>query len=86
MAKKKQKPPRSSFLRFPEVKGKVVEMIEIDPDAQAIVILFQDNTALAFDIETSHGIFPELSRRKSGNWTPLKHWNPIWSGVDIVKW
>jgi hypothetical protein len=37
MAKKKS---RSDFLRFPEVRGKTVEAVELDPDATAILILF----------------------------------------------
>jgi hypothetical protein len=42
----------SGFLQFPEAKGKVVELVEIDPDANAIVILFEDSTALTFEVDT----------------------------------
>jgi hypothetical protein len=45
------------FTRFPEVKGKIVESIEVDPDVQAVVILFKDRTALSFDLD------PALFRR-----------------------
>jgi hypothetical protein len=39
------------FLRFSEVKGKIVEAVEVDPDLTAIVVLFQDKTALSFDLD-----------------------------------
>jgi hypothetical protein len=64
------------FTRFPEAKGKTVSEVEIDPDANAILILVNDDTALSFDIDPSYIVFPELSRRKSGNWRPLKKWPP----------
>ncbi|HZI58324.1 MAG TPA: hypothetical protein VFF39_16195 [Verrucomicrobiae bacterium] len=77
--------PRSRFTRFPEVRGKIVSEVEIDPDANAILILFEDMTALSFDLDSSHVIFPELLNRKRGNWEPIKHWPPIYSPVSMVK-
>jgi len=71
----------SGFLTFPQVKGKTVQLIEVDPDAQAIVILFEDSTALSFDIDSCHVISPEFSMRKSGNWTPIKSWKTVKSGL-----
>jgi hypothetical protein len=76
----------SSYRRFPEVKGKIVSEVEIDPNAQAILILFDDNTALSFDLDSSHAVFPELSKRKNGNWKPIKKWPPIQSAMSMVKW
>jgi hypothetical protein len=76
----------SGFLQFPEVRGKIVQLIELDPDAQAIVILFEDSTALSFDIDSTHAVFPEFSRRKSGNWTPVKKWRPVQSPLSMAKW
>jgi hypothetical protein len=76
----------SSYHRFPEVKGKVVELVEVDQDAQAILILFTDKTVLGFDIDSSHVVFPELLNRKTGNWKPLKKWRPIHSPLTMVKW
>jgi hypothetical protein len=76
----------SSYRRFPEVKGKIVAEVEIDPNAQAILILFEDNTALSFDLDSSHAVFPELSERKKGNWKPIKKWPPIHSPTSMVKW
>jgi hypothetical protein len=68
------------------LRGKTVSEVEVDPDANAILILFDDDTALSFDIDSSHIVFPELSRRKSGNWKPLKKWPPIRSPIDMAKW
>ena len=77
---------RSSYHRFPEVKGKIIELVEVDQNAQAILILFADKTALGFDIDSSHAVFPELSNRKAGNWKPIKKWPPIHSPISMVKW
>lgn len=74
------------FTRFPEVRGKIVSEVEVDPDANAILILFNDNTALSFDLDSSHIVFPELSNRKRGIWKPIKHWPPIHSPISMVKW
>lgn len=60
----RKKSPR----HFREVKGKIVESVEIDPDLNAITILFQDKTALSFDLEPRLTVFPELSDWKTGNW------------------
>jgi hypothetical protein len=76
---------RSSYIHFPEVRGKIVSEVEIDQDAQAIIILFADNTALSFDLDSSHAVFPELSSRKAGNWKPIKRWPSIRSKMSIVK-
>ena len=77
---------RTSYRHFPEVRGKVVSEVEIDPDAQAILILFEDKTVLSFDIDSSHVVFPQLSNRKTGNWKSIKHWPPIHSPISMVKW
>jgi len=87
-ARKTKRSPkqRSRFTRFPEVRGKTVSEVEVDPDANAILILFDDNTALGFEIDSSHVVFPELSDRKRGNWKPIKNWPPIHSPISMVKW
>jgi hypothetical protein len=86
MKANKKRTLKSKFLRFPEVKGKILEAVEIDPGAAAIILLFDDGMALSFDLDSSHAVFPELSRRKSGNWTPIKKWNPVRSSTSVVKW
>jgi hypothetical protein len=77
---------RTSYHRFPEVKGKVVSLVEVDQNAQAILIMFEDNTVLGFDIDSSHVVFPQLSDRKKGNWKSIKQWPPIYSPISMVKW
>jgi hypothetical protein len=49
--KRSSKKSARQFIYFREVKGKIVENVEIDPDLNAITILFQDKTALSFDLE-----------------------------------
>ena len=83
--KRSSKQP-SSYHRFPEVKGKVVSLVEVDQDANAILILFDDNTALGFDLDSNHVVFPELSDRKKRNWKSIKQWRPIHSPISMVKW
>lgn len=84
--KRRKAVPSSRFLRFPEVKGKVVEGVEIDPDVQAIIILFQDNTALSFDMDCRVSVFPELSDRRDGNWRKIKRWEAVHSSLSMQKW
>jgi hypothetical protein len=77
---------RSNFTRFPEVKGKIVESVEIDPDVQAVVILFKDRTALSFDLDPCLTVFPELSDWKTGNWKGIKRWPALYSKISMVRW
>jgi hypothetical protein len=85
-ARKKRTRSASRFLRFPEVKGKILEGVEVDPDLQAIVILFQDKTALSFDLDPQLVAFPELSDWKTGNWRGIKRWRAIHSKPSMVSW
>ena len=81
MAKKKNMSSRNTRKgnAFPEVRGKVVERVEISTrlDDCAIGILFQDRTYLSFDLESEISIRPELSDWKTGNYKPLKRWPPL---------
>jgi hypothetical protein len=76
----------SQFLRFPEVKGKVVDRVEIGPTVEAITIIFEDKTVLSFDIESTLTVFPEFSDWKTGNARTLKRWPALHSGLQTVKW
>jgi hypothetical protein len=78
--------PARQFLRFPELKGKILNTIEIDPDGEAILLLFQDNTALSFDLNPRLSIFPELSERRAGDWYTLKRWDPVHTPSSIERW
>lgn len=84
--KRRKAASSSQFLRFPQVKGKTIEAVEIDAEAQAIVLLFQDNTALSFDLDPGLSIFPELSDRRAGDWRTIKRWEPVHTRPSIVKW
>jgi hypothetical protein len=66
---------------FAEVKGKIVESVEVMPteNGYAIGIMFQDRTYLSFDVEPYITIFPELSDWKTENYKPLKRWRTIHS-------
>jgi hypothetical protein len=80
------KKSRRQLTYFREVKGKIVERVEIDPDLNAITILFQDKTALSFDLEPRLTVFPELSDWKTGNWRGIKRWKAIHSKASMVSW
>lgn len=81
--KRKRSPKKhtSRILRFPEVKGKIVERIEISMVSEdcAIGILFQDRTYLSFNLDPFLWITPDYSDWKTGNYKPLKRWAPIQS-------
>jgi hypothetical protein len=61
---------------FSEVKGKIVEGVELKPseNGYSIGIMFQDRTFLSFDVEPFVTVFPELSDWKTENYKPLKRW------------
>ncbi|MGZ4868118.1 MAG: hypothetical protein ACXV7C_12895 [Candidatus Angelobacter sp.] len=61
---------------FPEIRGKIVEGVELMPseNGYSIGIMFQDRTYLSFDVEPYITVFPELSDRKTENYKPLKRW------------
>ncbi len=66
---------------FPEVKGKIVDAVELMPaeNGYSIGIMFQDRTYLSFDVEPCVTIFPELSDWKTKNYRPLKRWPTVHS-------
>ena len=72
------------FIRFPEVKGKIVENVEADPDA--ITIIFRDKTALTFEVDSVHILYPELADWKTGNSQSIKKWPAIRSKASMVEW
>ena len=66
---------------FPEIKGKIVEGVELMPseNGYSIGIMFQDRTFLSFDVEPFVTVFPELSDWKTKNYKPLKRWRTVHS-------
>lgn len=81
--KRKKATPAPQSLRFPEVKGKIVEFVELSLDTEnySIDIQFDDKTALTFDMEPEPGlcVAPDLANWKNGNWKPIKRWRPLHS-------
>jgi hypothetical protein len=61
---------------FFEVKGKIVEGVELKPseNGYSIGIMFQDRTFLSFDVEPYITVLSELSDWKTSNYKPLKRW------------
>jgi hypothetical protein len=74
------------FITFPEVKGKAVDQVEIDPDGQSIVMVFADNTVLSFDLDPRLSLFPELSEMIRGDAHILKRWEPVHTKTSILRW
>lgn len=81
MAKSKGTHSRKKRTRnaFPEIKGKIVEGVELMPseNGYSIGIMFQDRTYLSFDVEPYITVFPELSDWKTKNYKPLKRWPTV---------
>jgi hypothetical protein len=79
--KRRKEPPYRRVLRFPEVRGKIIDLVELgsSPDDYTIEIRFQDKTALSFDIEPCITGFPELANWRTGEYTPIKRWRPVHS-------
>jgi hypothetical protein len=68
-------------LSFPQVKGKVVDNVELSysPEYRAVDIRFQDKTALTLSIEPCFQVVPVLADWKTGDYKPLKRWKPVLS-------
>ena len=67
--KRRKEPPYRRVLRFPEVRGKVIDLVELgsSPDDYTIEIRFQDKTALTFGIEPALTPFPNWPTGKLTN-------------------
>lgn len=73
--------PHQRVQRFREAKGKVVSEVELSmsPDFNIIEVIFEDKTALSFEIVPCFQVVPELVNWKSGNYKPTKRWKPVHS-------
>lgn len=69
---------------FPEVKGKIVDRVEliVEGDFYGIDIHFHDRTALAFSFEPCVVAFPEYSDWTGGEQKPIKEFKPVRSRVS----
>lgn len=77
----RKKVPYQRVIKFPKAKGKIIAEVElsVSPDYNIIEIVFQDKTALAFDLESCLRVFPEFINWKTGEYKPLKRWRPVQS-------
>ena len=78
--------PYQRVHKFPAAKGKIIAEVElsVSSDYNIIEIVFQDKTSLAFDLESCVRVFPELINWKTGNYKPLKRWQPLQSRSSRV--
>jgi hypothetical protein len=76
-----------TFYRFEEVKGKVVDLVEVFTAGEnhAIDVRFQDKTSLHFVIDPGFILETEYADWKTGNWRPIKRWPLIHSETHRTK-
>jgi len=77
--KSTRSPKRRKRPAFSEIKGKIVEAVELVSmeSGYAIGIMFQDRTYLCFNVNPFLSGTPELSDWKTQNHKPLKRWPTI---------
>jgi hypothetical protein len=85
-SKRTKKKAYQRVLKFPQAKGKIIADVElsVSPDYNIVEIIFQDKTALAFDLEPCVRVFPELISWKSGEYKPVRRWRPVHSRLSRV--
>lgn len=71
---------------FPEVKDKIVDVVEFDiePDFYGITIRFHDKTSLTFSMEPCIFTFPVLEDWAGGEAKIIKEYQPIGSRVSTT--
>jgi hypothetical protein len=76
-----------TFYRFEEVKGKVIDLVEVFTAGEnhAIDVRFQDKTSLHFVIDPGFILETEYADWKTGNWRPIKRWPLIHSETHRIK-
>lgn len=77
--KGKQSQEGRTRLLISEVKGKIVESIEVyvTSDHYSANINFNDNTAIVFNVEPSVTLSPYYGDWKTGTCKVLKEWEPV---------
>jgi hypothetical protein len=75
------------FYRLEEVKGKLVDFVEVFTAGEhhSIDVRFQDKTALHFVINPGFTLETEYADWKTGNWRPIKRWPLIHSETHRIK-
>jgi hypothetical protein len=78
-SRRRKKVPFRRVLNFPQTKGKIIADVElsISSDYRAVDIRFEDKTALTLDLQPCFQITPVLADWKTGNYKPLKRWQPV---------
>jgi hypothetical protein len=78
----RRKAPEHESVKFPEARGRTVEMVELslDSDFQCVSIRFKDNTDLTVVIDTALRFQAQYSEWKAGNQKVLKRWPVIRGG------
>jgi len=73
--------------RFGEIKGKLVDLVEIFTTGEyhAIDVRFQDKTAIHFVINPGFILETEYADWKTGNGRPIKRWPLIHSETHRIK-
>jgi hypothetical protein len=68
--------PGRTFYRFEEVKGKLVDLVEIFTagGAHSIDLRFADKTAIHITIDPGFTLEAEYADWKTGDWRPIKRW------------
>jgi hypothetical protein len=76
-----------TFYRFEEVKGKLVDLVEVFTagESHSIEVRFQDKTALHFAIDPGFILEPEYADWKTGDWRPIKRWPLIQSETHRIR-
>jgi hypothetical protein len=76
-----------TFYRFEEVKGKLVDFVEVFTTGEyhSIDVRLQDKTALHFVINPGFSLETEYGDGKTGNWRLLKRWPLIHSETHRIK-
>jgi hypothetical protein len=81
MAEEKTKPETDAMgvTRILEVKGKIVDNIEITvtSDHHSIAINFSDNTGMILVVEPCIAVFPYFGDWKTGDCKVIKEWEPL---------
>lgn len=67
------------LLEFPEMKGRVVEKIELFSTAEfhSVNVFFADKTSLLLAIEPGFEVHAELESARAGEPQVIKRWAPI---------
>jgi len=77
-----------TFYRFEEVKGKIVDLVEVFTTGEyhSIDVRFQDKTALHFVIDPGFILDTGYVDWKTGNLRPIKRWPLIHSETHRINW